>query len=328
MYATHGFSAAEVLALVRKTQGQVTPVFSTELLVSSGDKGFPLIPVDTMLANPSAFASAASVPALAAAMSRGLVLATEEATLRQVRTGDRVQLSNGRSLPVTAVVDAHEIGGHEMATSTHVITPHAGAAAAYVLVGGSMSSSRLLALTRAVWPTRRVRVRDHTVNGYLSGADTVLTQLQMKLAFGEFSERPAGTGAFAQDSSWTSARLRTRRIEQLGDVTCNVAIMGPLAAAMHDITAAGLGSLIDTADFAYQGGCWNPRVSRAVSTDTLSSHSWGIAVDINVARNPLGAPPRQDPRLVAIMAAHGFAWGGRFLRPDGAHFQYVGSLPH
>ena len=49
------------------------------------------------------------------------------------------------------------------------------------------------------------------------------------------------------------------------------------------------------------------------------------AVDINVDVNPLGARPHQDPRLVAIMEKHGFVWGGRWLRPDGAHFEYVGS---
>jgi len=38
----------------------------------------------------------------------------------------------------------------------------------------------------------------------------------------------------------------------------------------------------------------------------------------------LGATPRQDARLVAIMAKHGFLWGGRWLRPDGAHFEWVG----
>ena len=61
----------------------------------------------------------------------------------------------------------------------------------------------------------------------------------------------------------------------------------------------------------------------------MSVHAWGAAIDINVANNPLGAAPNQDARLVAIMAKHGFAWGGRFLRPDGGHFQWVGNtIPH
>ena len=59
---------------------------------------------------------------------------------------------------------------------------------------------------------------------------------------------------------------------------------------------------MDTADFVREGGCFNPRVARFSDGGTLSSHSWGIAVDINVNVNPLGGKPHQDPRLVAIMA--------------------------
>ena len=82
---------------------------------------------------------------------------------------------------------------------------------------------------------------------------------------------------------------------------------------------------MNTADFQYEGGCFNPRIARFSDGGSLSSHSWGIAVDINVNKNPLGGKPHQDPRLVAIMAEHGFTWGGLWLRPDGAHFEWVGT---
>ena len=48
----------------------------------------------------------------------------------------------------------------------------------------------------------------------------------------------------------------------------------------------------------------------------------GIAFDINVASNAPGTRPDQDPRLVEIMEEHGFTWGGRWLIPDGMHFEY------
>jgi hypothetical protein len=69
------------------------------------------------------------------------------------------------------------------------------------------------------------------------------------------------------------------------------------------------------------GGCYNYR--RARGLDKLSTHSWGIAVDLNVISNPLGARPAMDRRIVGIFEDHGFLWGGHFPRPDGMHFQYA-----
>jgi D-alanyl-D-alanine carboxypeptidase len=328
VYATHGFSVKEITALTKRVAGPVTTVYSAEEMVASGLAGFPDIAVDTLIADPASYALAADVPGLAGPMSTGVVLAAAEAKLRKVSIGGRIPLVGGRSVTVTAIVDAHQIGGHEMATSPHVLPLVAGASADYLLVAGAGSVAALTSVAHATWPTRTIRVKAHTANGYMSGADTVLTQLQAKLDFGEFASRPAGTGSFVPQSSWIHQHLSAKRVVQLGDVTCNRAIMPSLIAAMQEVTARGLGSTIDTADFQYEGGCWNPRVARVIAGGTLSSHSWGMAIDINVAANPLGSPPHQDPRLVSIMAAHGFAWGGRFLRPDGAHFEWVGSIPH
>jgi hypothetical protein len=328
IYATHGFSSTEVKALAGRVAAPVTAAFDTEQMVASGTPAFPDIAVDTLIADPVSYAAAANVPQLAAEMSGGLVLATAEARLRHVAVGGRIAFVGGRSVPVTAVVDAHQIGGHEMATGPAVLPLTPGTTADYLLVGGDRSVAALTAIAHESWPSRTFRVRTSTANGYMSGADTVLTQLQAKLDFGEFSSRPAGPGTFVPDPAWISQHLETRKVQQLGDVTCNVAIMGPLEAAMREITDRGLGSLINTADFQYEGGCWNPRAARVIAGGALSSHSWGMAIDINVAKNPLGGTPHQDPRLVAIMAAHGFAWGGRFLRPDGAHFEWVGTIPH
>jgi D-alanyl-D-alanine carboxypeptidase len=297
--------------------------------VASGIAGFPDIAVDTLIADPASYAAAAGVPDLATLMHTGVVLATQEAQLRKVGVGGKITYTDGTSLPVTAVVDAHEIGGHEMATGLGARPLVSGATADYLLVAGEPSVPVLTTIAHATWPTRTIRVKDHTANGYMSGVDTVLTQLQTKLDFGEFASRPAGPGTFVPDPTWIKDHLSSRRIVQLGDVTCNTAIIHDLTAAMQEVTSRGLDSLIDTADFQYEGGCWNPRAARAIAGGTLSIHSWGAAVDINVKNNPLGATPHQDPRLVAIMAAHGFAWGGRFLRPDGGHFQWVGNtIPH
>jgi len=105
----------------------------------------------------------------------------------------------------------------------------------------------------------------------------------------------------------------------LGSVTCHRAMLPALRGALTEIARAGLGGTLG----AY-GGCYRPRLVRGGdSGGTLSRHSYGIAVDVNVARNSFGGRVDMHPRVVEIFRRWGFAWGGTWVRPDGMHFEWV-----
>lgn len=82
------------------------------------------------------------------------------------------------------------------------------------------------------------------------------------------------------------------------------------------IVDLGLAGALHTFD-----GCFNIRNIRG--KDSLSTHSWGIAVDHDAARNPLGAKPVMNEAVVKVFEGEGFRWGGNWKRPDGMHFQYA-----
>jgi hypothetical protein len=323
-YATHGFSAAEVAKVKAHVTGPVTAVYSSEQSLASDEPAYPVTPVSTMLTDPASYAAAVGQPALADQLAGGMVLASTEAELRGAGQGGTVTLASGKKLSITAVVPDAVLGGYEMATSQLVLPPPTAQPASYLLVGG-MTTATLATVMKDQLPTRSVRVKAKTANGFMSSSDTVLTQLEVKRRFGEFSVKASTNGSLVPDAAWTAQWIRSQTVVQLGQVECNKAILPDLVAAMKEITARGLGKLVHTADFQREGGCFNPRIARFSTGGSISSHSWGIAVDINVDVNPLGAKPNQDPRLVSIMAAHGFTWGGRWLRPDGAHFEWVGT---
>lgn len=77
-------------------------------------------------------------------------------------------------------------------------------------------------------------------------------------------------------------------------------------------------------------GCFYWRT--IAKTDRLSTHSFGIAIDINVKKsnywlwdkdlNKLGYKNSIPLEIVKIFEKHGFIWGGRWHEYDTMHFEY------
>lgn len=68
-------------------------------------------------------------------------------------------------------------------------------------------------------------------------------------------------------------------------------------------------------------GIYNDRTVTA--SQKVSTHAWGISIDLNASSNPLGGKSTMEPRIVAVFRDHGFVWGGEWSRPDPMHFQYA-----
>ena len=68
------------------------------------------------------------------------------------------------------------------------------------------------------------------------------------------------------------------------------------------------------------------------NTNRLSTHSFGIAIDINIKKSDYWEWQKQDGKLkyknkipleiVRIFEKHGFIWGGRWYHYDTMHFEY------
>ena len=169
-------------------------------------------------------------------------------------------------------------------------------------------------------PGGRLRVRLQGESPYLRYGDAVLPQLIIKATFGEFAAEPTGGGTIRVDDRWRETSIRSGAVPILGNVTCHRRLFPQLEDALSEVRSAGLAYLIDPGDY---GGCYSPRYVASSSGARLSHHSWGIAIDINVAENAFGTKADQDPRLVEIFERHGFTWGGRWLIPDGMHFEWA-----
>ena len=84
---------------------------------------------------------------------------------------------------------------------------------------------------------------------------------------------------------------------------------------------------IDEARVNRFGGCYNFRRKRGGAS--LSCHSWGVAVDIDPEKNPLGKPYKESSgmlpmEVVEIFERYGAEWGGRWgNRCDAQHFQFA-----
>jgi hypothetical protein len=97
-------------------------------------------------------------------------------------------------------------------------------------------------------------------------------------------------------------------------IYCNRDLASPLLLALTNVHNRGVQREIVTWD-----GCFCIRKKR--TSQSLSLHSWGVAIDINAAWNPQGKSSSQNPILVQCFKDAGFDWGGDWDIPDAMHFQ-------
>ena len=106
----------------------------------------------------------------------------------------------------------------------------------------------------------------------------------------------------------------TRRVQRM---TCHRLLQPVFAEIFQAISAQGLQQHLTSF-----GGCFSFRPQR--SGTKLSSHSWGIAIDLNPESNQQGTAGNMDPAIVSIFQHAGFTWGGEWLgrARDPMHFQF------
>ncbi len=286
------------------------------------------IPLDVMAAG--AWTMAPFLPAkyrteVAKAMAAGrAVLGTRSAHLRRLHVGDRLVFRGGVSVTVGAVVPDPVASWSEVLVSRAVaarIGVHS-AKFALLAVDGKptvpVMAWRIRALLPAGFP---VRVRRPGTARFRRTSDTGWPPVLMKLAFGEFAARPepGRPGYLQMGAAFIRDHLATESVPLLGRFTCNRRLFAPLRAAMNDLRRRGLAGLVHSFS-----GCYNSRMVMRQPTWAISKHTWGAAVDINAPENPWSRTPHQDGRLVRVMEAHGFTWGGDWIVPDGMHFEYEG----
>jgi D-alanyl-D-alanine carboxypeptidase len=146
----------------------------------------------------------------------------------------------------------------------------------------------------------------------------VLSGSSVTDAVGTFSYTPHADGRVTPEASWVRNYIRTESVPILGTVTCNKGMLPQLRAALTEVAQRGLAGTIHRDMY---GGCYYPRYIGYDPAKGLSLHTWGIAVDINVAQNQRGTVGLMDRRVVAIFKKWGFAWGGDWGYTDPMHFE-------
>ncbi|MFN2590276.1 MAG: M15 family metallopeptidase [Actinomycetota bacterium] len=260
--------------------------------------------------------------ALAAIAQGEGALGETSALLRRLGPGSTVRFG-GRAIRVAAVLPDTSIGAHELVVSKRTAVRLGVTRSRYLLIDPAAGASRVrisAGIRAALPPGDQVQIRGPGETPVFRHGDAVLPQVTLKELFGEFAAAPQPGGYIRIDPAWASRHIVTTTVPLLGTVTCHRALIPQLRGALQEVARRGHAALIDPGDF---GGCYSLRFLNRNPAAGLSHHAWGVALDVNVSANPFGRTPTQDSRLVSIFERWGFTWGGRWLLPDGMHFEFV-----
>jgi len=150
---------------------------------------------------------------------------------------------------------------------------------------------------------------------------------------------PDRNGDGVLDTSWTKAYLKVFDLpfplklswnpdKLVNRFQANIEVGRVIQDALEEIGNFRGGAYLNQEGYNYWGGCFNFRASKG--SGRLSTHSWGIAVDLNPHLGPWSKDKetqKQPQFIVDAFKNRGFEWGGdwpeRYNFPyyDGMHFQ-------
>lgn len=164
---------------------------------------------------------------------------------------------------------------------------------------------------------KRASVQILAVNLDIHATQTaVLTGGSVSDALGTLNYTANSNGSVNPDPAWVASFIRTEDVPIIGKVNCNRIMLPQLRAALNEIIADGLADKIHPGEY---GGCFVPRF--IAGTHSLSFHTFGTAIDLNVPGNGRGTVGEIDRRVVAIFNNCGFNWGGTWHYTDPMHFE-------
>jgi D-alanyl-D-alanine carboxypeptidase len=144
--------------------------------------------------------------------------------------------------------------------------------------------------------------------------------------FGDIYEYISGNGTL--DAKWQADFLTRISLpfplplswdvtNSVNQMTCHKKLAEVFVDVFRRVQEQGLQEKIRTF-----GGCFSFRPQRTGSK--LSTHAWGIAIDLNPRTNSQGSAGDMDAEIVEIFRGAGFTWGGQWggKRKDPMHFQF------
>jgi hypothetical protein len=172
------------------------------------------------------------------------------------------------------------------------------------------------------------------IGGSMSGAGVVSKPSitspngleQITATFGDFQKYVQRDGTL--DPSWQTQFLSSVALpfplmlsfdhtKTITHFSCHKLLCGIFADVFAQIVSAGLQAKVTSF-----GGCFAFRPQR--TGKKLSTHCWGIAIDLNSEANQQGSAGDMDAGVVEVFRDAGFEWGGDWVgaRRDAMHFQF------
>jgi hypothetical protein len=105
--------------------------------------------------------------------------------------------------------------------------------------------------------------------------------------------------------------------QSVSAITCHKLLASAFTGVFARIQSSGLQNKVTSF-----GGCFSFRPQRTGTK--LSTHAWGIAIDLNPETNEQGTIGNMDSELISMFCDAGFEWGGNWQgrSRDPMHFQF------